>query len=295
MRGTGCEAAHEAFLEGKYAFNLSSREALEESRRCFERATRLDPAFARAWSALSYTYIQGGLLGWSRNPRMDMATAGRFARRGAELAPDDYFTRWHFAFYLLNSQQADRAAAECEAALRLCEESQDLLVEMAEALVCAGRLEQGIAMIERARRTADWERRNETVLRCLSARDAASGYEDAVATLARLHRKPGDPRSLIDVQLLTAAFKGPGAAVPFYGTAGSIAASGYAINGHANGHAGNGRANGHAQNGHAQNGHAQNGQVQNGHATKGRGQPVPAASGRGSFERDWGVAALPAE
>jgi tetratricopeptide (TPR) repeat protein len=283
MRGTGCEAAHQAYLEGKFAFSLSSREALEESRRCFERATRLDSGFARAWSALSYTCIQTQLMGWSRDAGLDLATAGRFARRGADLAPEDYFTRWHLAFYLLNSDQPERAAAECETALRLCGESQDLLVEMAEALICAGRLEDGIALIERARRTADWERRNETVLRCLSARNEANGYEDAVAALARLHRKPGDPRSLIDVQLLAAAFKGPGAAVPFYGAAAGLAMNGHGLNGHANGQ----RYNGHAANGHSLNGHGGNG-----HAGNGKAQPAAA---RNAFEPDWHVAALPAE
>lgn len=287
MRGTGCEAAHQAFLEGKYAFNLSSREALEESRRCFERATRLDPGFARAWSALSYACIQTGLLGWSRNAGFDLAAAGRFARRGAELAPDDYFTRWHLAFYLLNSQQLDRAAAECETALRLSEGSEDLMVEMAEALICAGRVDDGIAMIERARRSDDWDRRSETVLRSLSARNEASGYDDALAALAGLHRKPGDPRGLIDVQLLTAAFKGPGTTVPFYGAAANPAV---------NGHAGNGRVvNGPLVNGHGGNGHAANGGVAGPAKGLPRGGRAAPASGHGSFEPDWRISAIPAE
>jgi tetratricopeptide (TPR) repeat protein len=266
MRGTGCEAAHQAFLEGKYAFSVSSRDALEDSRRCFAQAAGLDPGFARAWSALSYTYVQASLQGWSGDAGADMATAGTLARRGAELAPDDYFTRWHLAFYLLNSKQVEGAIAEYETALSLSEESQDLLVEMAEALICAGRLEDGIALIERARRTADWSRWDDALLRCVSALNGASGYDDAVADLARMHRKPGDPRGLIDVQLLAAAVKGPGAAVPFYER----------VNGHVqNGHAYAEGANGHAGNGHGTNGHGTNGLPTNGH---GNGLPAPNGS-----------------
>lgn len=231
MWGTGSEAAYDAFLEGKYGFSAASLEALEESRRWFERATQMDPSFARAWAALSYTYVQSWLHGWGLDSDLD--EAARLARRGAELAPADYFTRWHLAFYLLHARRFDEALAECEAALALAEESQDLLVEIAEALISVGRMEDGIRLIERARRTTDWDRWDSAWRRCLSARGKPNGYDEALAVLNGLHRTPGDARCLVDFQLLGAVM----------GEGGGVATANGArpLNGHAkpiNGHHG---------------------------------------------------------
>jgi tetratricopeptide (TPR) repeat protein len=232
MWGTSSEAAYEAFLEGKYGFSAGSREALEESRRWFDRATQMDPSFARAWAALSYTYVQSWLHGWGLDE--DLAQADRLARRAVELAPADYFTRWHLAFYLLNVKRFDEALAECEAALALTEESQDLLVEIAEALISVGRMEDGIRLIERARRTSDLERWDSAWRRCLSARGTPNGYDEALAVLNGLHRKPGDPRCLIDFQLLTAAM-GAAEAEPAVNGASRLNGHAKPVNGHKHG------------------------------------------------------------
>ncbi|MBX6321496.1 MAG: hypothetical protein IRY94_06705 [Rhodospirillaceae bacterium] len=233
MRGTRSEPAYHAYLEGQYGFSLSSREALERSRRSFERATRIDPSFARAWSALSYTYVQGWLQGWSSDHEMERAAD--LARRGVALAPTDYLTHWHLAFYLLNVKRFDEAVAECEAALALSEESQDLLVEMAEALICAGRMDDGIRLIERARRTADWERWDSAWRRCLSARGKPDGYHEGLTVLNALHRRPGDPRGLIDIQLLGAAMgvaPGPQMPTPANGAGPRLNGAVNGVNGH---------------------------------------------------------------
>jgi tetratricopeptide (TPR) repeat protein len=245
MWGTSSEAAYGAFLEGKYGFNLSSREALDESRRWFERATQMDPSFARAWAALSYAHVQAWLHGWGAEA--DLEEAARLARRAVELDPADYFTRWHLAFYLLNVRRFDEALAEYEAALALSDESQDLLVEMAEALICAGRMEDGIKLIERARQTADWDRWDTAWRRCLSTGGQPSNYHEALALVSRMHRKPGDPRGLIDVQLLTAAMLGGEASPKANGAPAHVNGKTNGANGHS--HAVNGAANGAGANG----------------------------------------------
>jgi len=47
--------------------------------------------------------------------------------------------------------------------------------------------------------------------RCVAGRGQPNGYDEALAVLNGLHRKPGDPRCLIDFQLLTAAMGAAGA------------------------------------------------------------------------------------
>jgi tetratricopeptide (TPR) repeat protein len=268
MWGTSSEVAYEAFLEGKYGFNLSSREALAESRRSFERAVELDPGFGRALSALSYAFVQEWLQGWA--PEGTLERAGRLAERATVLAPADYFTHWHLAFYLLAARRFDAAMAETETALALNPDSQDLLVEMAEALICAGRLEDGVRLIERARRTADLDRWEAAWRRCMVARGAPNGFDEALAVLNGLHRKPGDPRCLIDFQLLTAAMG-----------AGELKPASNGVKPQINGRARSGDAPIANGNGHHANGHVVNGVGANGHAVNGtppaNAAPSPAA------------------
>ncbi|MEO0822769.1 MAG: winged helix-turn-helix domain-containing protein [Pseudomonadota bacterium] len=55
----------------------------------FERATRLDPSFARAHAALSATHAKGAFFGYSEDRAVAVAHARAAAERGVELDPRD--------------------------------------------------------------------------------------------------------------------------------------------------------------------------------------------------------------
>jgi class 3 adenylate cyclase/TolB-like protein/Tfp pilus assembly protein PilF len=54
--GTADLEAYNAYLKGLYHFNTMSKEGLEQSIEYFEQATTRDPAFAKAYAALAFSY-----------------------------------------------------------------------------------------------------------------------------------------------------------------------------------------------------------------------------------------------
>jgi hypothetical protein len=139
---------------------------------------------------------------------------------------------------------------------------------------------------------------DDAVLGGIAARHEPGAYEEAVARLARMHRKPGDPRSLIDIQLLAAAFNGPGSTVPFCGPAEATErhedhAAGDAPDGnaHVNGGAGPSHANGHDAIGYAAVARATNGHAVGGKLASGA---APHANSNGAHQGGSGAAYRPA-
>jgi tetratricopeptide (TPR) repeat protein len=198
------------FLEAEDAFTTISAEQWGRCRESFERAVELDGDFARALGELSYALIHGVAAGFCDKKESEavMERAMKLAERAVELDADDYANRWNLAFALMSRKRFDEAVDEYGKALRLFETATDridrkpgLLAEMGEALVFAGRPREGMAMIERAiTRVPDWYRWN-MGFACYCARE----YARAIDELGRMYRKPGDPRYVIDVQLLAAA------------------------------------------------------------------------------------------
>jgi TolB-like protein/Tfp pilus assembly protein PilF len=144
---TSSAAAFDAYLRGRYFWNLRDAKATPEAVGYFEQALRQDPNFAPAWSGLADCYSTGWwtAVDYSRAEQYarkalalapDLAEAhislgyaeydlGRFtdaareARRGIELNPN-YVTAHHFlAFYLLTAGRATEALAENDRARQL--------------------------------------------------------------------------------------------------------------------------------------------------------------------------------
>ncbi len=57
--------AHEAYLKGRFFWYERTPESVKKGLECFQRATRLDPAFAPAWAGIADSYLVdgGGYLG----------------------------------------------------------------------------------------------------------------------------------------------------------------------------------------------------------------------------------------
>ena len=205
--------ALEAFINGQNAFFALSKKSLEQSRSYFEKAIALDPGNARALAELSYVNTHIAVDNWHSpdEAREALGKAEAYASLAVAADPDDYDTHWALGFYLVNSgKPGDHAKGlkEFEAARDLFDNwtdrltrKPDLIAEMGEILVYAGEVKKGIEMIEGAiTRVPDWYRWNLAFAYYCDKR-----YDDAIAELDRMYRKPGDPRFLYDSLLTRAA------------------------------------------------------------------------------------------
>jgi TolB-like protein/DNA-binding winged helix-turn-helix (wHTH) protein/Tfp pilus assembly protein PilF len=140
-------AAFDAYLRGRYFWNMRDAKAIPEAVGYFEQALRQDPNFALAWSGLADCYSTGWWtavdysraetyarkalalapelaeahisLGYAEYDLGRFANAEREARRGIELDPN-YVTAHHFlAFCLLTEGRMTEALAENDRARQL--------------------------------------------------------------------------------------------------------------------------------------------------------------------------------
>jgi len=140
-------AAFDAYLRGRYFWNMRDAKAIPEAVGYFEQALRQDPNFALAWSGLADCYSTGWWtavdysraekyarralalapelseahisLGYAEYDLGRFADAAREAQRGIELNPN-YVTAHHFAaFYLLTAGRLTEALAENDRARQL--------------------------------------------------------------------------------------------------------------------------------------------------------------------------------
>lgn len=77
--------AYEWYLRGRHL--LDERTNVLQARKCFEQARRIDPAYARAWSGLAYTYFYGIFFG-GESPKSMWTQAKECAARAQSLDPN---------------------------------------------------------------------------------------------------------------------------------------------------------------------------------------------------------------
>ncbi len=108
--------AYHVGLQHVYRFNRNDNERAAGH---FERAVQLDPNFARAHSALSFTSFQSAFLRYSTDRDRDVRDARRFAERSMELDPIDPFVNFNVGrtHWLVGDPEAGQAWLERATAL----------------------------------------------------------------------------------------------------------------------------------------------------------------------------------
>lgn len=207
MRGTKNKAAFKAYLEGERLFTSVSKKQMAKCLAKFERATKLDKNFARAWGWRSYATVRSVLQGWVANPNTALKEAETWAKKAVKLDPYDYAPWWDLGFVYLNTGKYGSAIRTYEKAHKLYNDATDrldrkpgLLVEMAEAYVHTGDPKKGIALIERAMRFPEWYQWN-----LGWAHYVARDYQSALAALDKISLSPTNPQYVPEVRLFVAA------------------------------------------------------------------------------------------
>jgi TolB-like protein/Tfp pilus assembly protein PilF len=142
-------AAQDAYLKGRYYWNLRTDEGLQTALEYFGEATRLDPNFARAYAGQADTYnlVPGGLSPYVAFPRAKDA-----ARRALDIDPTLAEAQTSLAFAELNF---DRNWEAAEAGLRRAIELSPGYATAhhwyAEFLTVMGRFDDALAAFERAK------------------------------------------------------------------------------------------------------------------------------------------------
>ena len=116
--GTGNLNAYDCVLQAYAYEQLLTPESHAVTRDCLERAVKLDPAYADAWSKLAFLYADE--YAWGYNPRPDsLARALEAAQRAVELDPSSGMTHWHLARTHFWRNEVQEAVTEAERALAL--------------------------------------------------------------------------------------------------------------------------------------------------------------------------------
>jgi adenylate cyclase len=141
--------AYDAYLRGRAAFAVWAHGSNLQARDFFRRAIELDPTFSLAHGYLSFTLVQSWLGGWETAPEI-LARASMLARKAVELGPSEFDNYWSLAQAHLVNRDFESAMAAFGRAGDLNPNSPNLLVDLSEALVYVGRVEEAAANVRRA-------------------------------------------------------------------------------------------------------------------------------------------------
>jgi TolB-like protein/DNA-binding winged helix-turn-helix (wHTH) protein/tetratricopeptide (TPR) repeat protein len=144
--------AYEAFLRGRYfreqATVSGARRAVAE----FERATAIDPGFARAWAGLADAYRLLGAPGWEADEPAGLnRRAETLARRALALEPDLPDALAVLGMVRLNRWDLGGAEASLRRAIAINPNLAQAHQYLSSVLTAGGRFDEAIAAAERAR------------------------------------------------------------------------------------------------------------------------------------------------
>lgn len=154
LRASGTEnlEAYLKLLQAREYFHQMSKEGNILSRQKALEAVALAPDYPSAYAGISWTYLLETWLGWSDSPRQSIALAMEYAQKC--LALDESLSDAHGALGLvyLVMRQWDKAVEECELAASLSPNSADALAILAIVYRSVGRVEEAVALLNKALR-----------------------------------------------------------------------------------------------------------------------------------------------
>ena len=198
-KGTDNLEAYFLFLQAIAYFNEFSKDSNILSRKKLEQAIALEPDYATAHGMLAGTYIFALWVSWDKSPQQSMAKAVEHTQRCLALDDSnaDAFSIAG-ALYLVQ-RQWDKAIAAGKRSVELSPNSADNHARFAMTLKSVGKVNEAIAMIEKAIRlnpmTPEWYLHELGTYYRLQGR-----YEEAIAILKKnLDHNPNYQTSRINL------------------------------------------------------------------------------------------------
>jgi adenylate cyclase len=200
--------AYDYLMRGWYEWYKFTRESNQAARDLFEKAKAADPAYARAYAGLAWTYSLDYDLGWAEDYDATVKTALDMASEAVRLDGNDYRSHWVLGWAHLYSWEHERAIASYTRARDLNPNDAELLAEMGNVLIYVGKPQQAIDQIKEAMRLnpfhEDW------YVEYLGwAYEEADMPAEAVATLEQVvDESPSEEQSWV-LPFLAAAYADP--------------------------------------------------------------------------------------
>lgn len=187
--------AYELYLQGQDAASRFSKSGMEEARRYYWRAVKIDPTYSMAYAQIANTLEIGVRAGWSGNVEADLEEAIRLAQKAIELDDNNPFAHWTLGRVAKISNRAtvERAVASVQRAIELRPSYADAFAYLTYLYVGLGRLDDAEKAIAQAMRLNPlypfWYLHARAVLRFMK-----SDHEGAIADLEEAaNRNPTVP------------------------------------------------------------------------------------------------------
>ncbi|MDP6516316.1 MAG: adenylate/guanylate cyclase domain-containing protein [Alphaproteobacteria bacterium] len=140
--------AYDYYLLGNEYAERYTKEDNLLARQSYQKATGLDPRFARAYSGLAYAHYFDWKFEWRESPSLSADLAFESARKAVALDPLDATNHWWLGvLYSSVTMQHEEALAEYEKAIALNPNHADTYLDWGWSLARAGRAEEGIEMM----------------------------------------------------------------------------------------------------------------------------------------------------
>ncbi|HUS97961.1 MAG TPA: tetratricopeptide repeat protein, partial [Hyphomicrobiaceae bacterium] len=151
-RGTRSIEAWASATQGWALYRTLSRENNARARQLLQKATKLDPSFAWAWTVLANTHWGDARNGWSASRAESMRKAIELANKSKALDDSVPFTYSLLGLIHLLKRDYAQAIADCEKAVALDPSGADSKAVLAVVLTYAGRPREAATLLERAMR-----------------------------------------------------------------------------------------------------------------------------------------------
>jgi TolB-like protein len=147
--------AYDLFLQGYKLSDTFTPEAQARARELFERARKLDPTLARAYTGLAFNHLiraQDKGFGWPPAEDPDRAEALRLAEQALTLDPHDPRVHFCLGYICLTRRDFDRAERHLDLARAMNPNDAHFQIIWAWARACLGEPERGLPAAELAMR-----------------------------------------------------------------------------------------------------------------------------------------------
>jgi adenylate cyclase len=144
--------AWDCMVRGQWHLGRSTKEDNSAARSLFERATELDPHFARAFSGLAMVHLIDGYFQWTDSPDRCFAEMARAAQRSVALDDKNPVGQLVLGWTCIPTGQRDKMIAALERAIQIDPSFATAYGVLGMVLSWGGKTDEGVENLEKAMR-----------------------------------------------------------------------------------------------------------------------------------------------